>query len=140
MKTPLKSYGYTLPALAFLIGLFLGAIIMRTADTREDAKAKMVQPTVAFLLHDGTNTRTWNGVTVNEGESIADIIDRIANIEHIELSWKNSGRTRELISLSDKASTDKTWHCYVNGALISLPLGRFYPKKGDIITMIYGAQ
>lgn len=134
----LKKYTFIFPTFMLLAGFLLGAYFIRHEDN--EAKKNTPTKTIAFLLHDGATTRTWNGITVYEGESVVSILDRIARTENIGLSWSGSGRDRQITSLAGKDVGARTWKTYINNAPMPTTIGKFYPRPGDTVTMIYGEK
>ena len=131
----LKRSTYVIPALMLTFGFLLGATFIKMTKTTDTSA--MTPKTVTVLIHDGVSTRVWNGVSLAEGESIAMIIDRIATIEGIPLSWNGTGRERQVASLMSKDASMGAWSAYINNAPLPTGIGKFYPKPGDAVTLIY---
>ena len=135
----MKNFLSVAPIIMLFGGFLLGATFIKFTAPKTD-NAAFASKTVNVLINDGAHTRTWNGVTVTEGESVALILSRIANIEHLSISWTGNGRERELQSLMDKNNDLGAWHYYVNDSPAPTSIGKFYPKPGDAITLLYEAQ
>jgi hypothetical protein len=134
-----KKYKYVTPALMLLVGFILGASFIK-ATSKTPGANQQVPKTISFLMYDGASTRTWNGVSIFEGESVATVVDRIARAENIGIIWSGNGRDQQLVSFAEKAVSDYTWKAYINNASLPTALGRFYPRPGDTITLIYSLK
>jgi hypothetical protein len=116
----------------FIFGMLFAKIILSKSATVE-----VPQKTIALLIYDGNMSRTWNGVSLNEGESVADVIDRVAREDNILLSWSGESRSRQISSLDGKEIGEYSWQVYLNNAPLQTSIGKFYPKPGDNISLIY---
>lgn len=133
----LTTYALTIPILLLIVGFLIGAGFMKLAS-QKSAEDTRTPNTVTVLIYDGeSSSHSWNGVSIPEGDSVANIIERVMEIERISLSWTGSGRDRQISSLAGKEAGDRTWKTYINNALLPTPIGRFYPRPGDTITVLY---
>lgn len=132
----LRRSTYIIPVSMLVIGFLLGASFIKATD-KTNTPSIVPPKTVSVLIHDGSSTRVWNGVTLDEGASVGMIIDRIATIEGIPLSWSGTGRERSIASFMAKDEGIGSWHAYINNAPLPTGIGKFYPKPGDALTLIY---
>lgn len=139
VRSLLTKYNYIVPAVMLLAGFLLGATFIKTTTAESQSKPK-TPDTITFLMHDGAVTRNWNGVSLVEGESVASIVDRIARTENVGLSWSGTGRDRQITSLAGKDVGTNVWHVYINNTALPTLIGKFYPRPGDAITLIYSPK
>lgn len=133
-----KRSTYVIPVFMLTLGFLLGATFIKI--TKVTATDEASTKTVTVLIHDGVSSRVWNGVTLNEGDSVAMLIDRIATIEGIPLSWSGTGRERQIASLMGKDDGVNSWHAYIDNAPLPTSIGKFYPKPGQAVTLIYAIK
>lgn len=132
---------YAFIALAFtlLLGFLFGASFIKWSS-RPNKEDVLRKKTLSVLVHDGNTTRSWNGVSIFEGDSVANVVDHIAQVENIALTWGGTGRDRQIISFEGKDAGSMVWHVYINNTPLPTTIGRFYPMPGDAITLIYSAK
>jgi hypothetical protein len=132
----LSRYTYVIIALALIAGISIGYYLSQYNKYTKDSSISKV-PTIQFLITDGEQTKAWNNVTLNEGDSVAKILSRISDIENIDLTWDNESKDQNIVQIMNKYSESGVWAYYVNNATPQPAIGRFYPKKGDVISIIY---
>lgn len=132
----LSRYTYAIIALTLLVGICIGYFIQAYRVANNDvAKSKI--HVVQLLISDGENTKTWNNVALEEGDSVAKILTRVADIEKLELTWNGSGKDETLASLLAKSSENGMWTYYINDTNPLPTIGRYFPKNGDVLSLIY---
>lgn len=123
-------------------GLFLIVVILLSSTItymfmkKEQPKDVYVSKvrTVQFLVHDGAVTKTWANVTLEEGESVADTLDRIGRVDGLTITWAGNGKERKLIGVNESMGGE--WKYYINGASPLPSIGKYFPKDKDIIAII----
>jgi hypothetical protein len=116
--------------------MVIGYFAFGKQQTEKDTKTELPRA-VHVLIHDGEATRTWNNVSLLEGDSAAMIVDRIAKIEGIQVSWSDDSKDRSLTSLHNKSNTAGVWKFYMNNTEPLMTIGRYYPAPRDTISLIY---
>lgn len=132
----LSRYTYVIIAFTLVFGIIIGYYLSQYTKGSKDTFISKV-PTIQFLITNGEQTKSWNNVTLNEGDSVARILTRVAEVESIDLLWDNETKDKNLVQLMNKNSENGKWTYYVNNVTPQPTIGRFFPKKGDVISIIY---
>ncbi len=130
-KRTFSLFTYLITGAALLSGILVGYMI----GQRDATNIKTATRTVHVLVSDGISTRNWNNVTLEEGQSVADLIDKIASIEQLPITWNGNGKDRTLTSFIN-ATEGFQWTYFINNAQPGQPIGRFIPKHGDVIVLV----
>ncbi len=121
--------------ISLFIGIALGYSIKSLIEINTNTTKKL--PTISVLIHTGNETRNWNGVSLNEGESVLDIIERIGRIENFNIRTTGEGKDRQVDSIFEGEENNGEWKYYINNANPLPTIGRYFPKDGDNILVIY---
>lgn len=132
----LSRYTYLVIAITLFSGMAIGYFAAGNQRTATSTKPQM-PPTVNVLIHDGVSTRSWNNISLLEGDSAAIVLDRIAKIEGIPIAWSDDSKDRSLTSLQEKDTVNGKWEFYMNNTIPLMTIGRFYPNDSDTISLIY---
>lgn len=118
--------------------IFLGALIgIATTELTYaylDSKDATPPETVSLMIVDGTNIHNWPNIERHEGESVADVIDRVSRLDNFPVTWSGEGINRTLSATNN--STSGSWQYYIDQFTPNVPLAKFYPKSGDQILII----
>lgn len=125
----------TTAAVLLLLGFIAGALSYPKLFAQKPRRA------ISVLISDGKTTRTWNGVEATEGQSIADTLDKINALDPIGITWDGTGKDRSLGALLSHARGEGgSWVWYLDGATSNSKIGRFFPKGGEVVTILWNAQ
>ncbi len=110
-----------------------GLNLMRLADTRVQVPKTIGTVTLTIDVGTGKN-RSFKGDII-EGENLLDALKQasVAGSFYYKLDGKSNLAAIEKFSKNNQ----KSWHCYLNGKKISMPLNEINLKSGDKILIKY---
>lgn len=116
------------------LGALLGSLTTYFTISWNRSRATTTPPLVSIMVIDGTSIRSWPSVDLSEGNSVADLLQKVSDLDHFPVLWNSEGRDRVLTSVN--GGMTGSWQYYVNQAPSNAPLAKFYPKRDDKITIV----
>lgn len=123
--------------LAIVIGLAISYFLPKKG-TKECLEPKL--HTIQLLVSSDTETKNWNNISLNEGESVASILERVNKANDIGLTLVGEKKARTIQALMKKDSNMGEWKYYINAASPLPPIDNYYPRAGDVVSIIYTSK
>ncbi len=121
--------------ISLLIGITIGFFIFKITD--KENKIKRHDRVVQLLISNSGQTKTWNNVTLEEGESVLNLVKRVSEVEGLDLILDGEGRDQRINTLLGTNIEGGEWKYYINNANPLPTIGRYFPKDGDVVSVIY---
>lgn len=131
----LARYTYVVISFSIIIGILIGYGSSMYINYK--VKNTPSQRVVQLMIHNGTSVRTWNNVTLDEGESVVNLVKRVSDVEGLPLTLNGSGRDESISSLMNSNSDNGEWKYYINNANPLPTIGKYFPKGGDVVSVVY---
>lgn len=96
--------------------------------------------TIQLLISSDNGTKNWNNISLSEGESVVSILERVNKANNIELTLSGEKKARIIQSLLGKNSDGGEWKYYINATTPNINMDSYYPKAGDVISIIYTSK
>ena len=131
----LARYTYVVITFSIILGIAIGYGSAKIMESK--AKNTPSQRVVQLMIHNGTSVRTWNNVTLDEGESVVNLVKRVSDVEGLPLTLNGSGRDEEIGTLMGSSPDTGVWKYYINNANPLPTIGKYFPKEGDVVSVVY---